>query len=167
MDARLFLCLNVVMKKFNARGFSTTEIIIGIAVLVLIGGAGIYVWDSRQKAKNVDYDQSLPFDEETDPPKPAKENEDGTTSVDFLVIGGGYFPTYQFKEAEADLCNANHWHAKEAKVYGLVSLDSNEIIGLADPQPSQCGFGKISEVTRESRKITKAQQQVILEYTLE
>lgn len=154
------------MKKINAQGFSQVHIVTAV-VVILIGAVGWFVWDSNQKNAKSDYDQSLPTDAETEPAKPAKEIEDGTTLVDMLVYGGGYFPTYQFKEAEADLCEATHWHAKEAKVYGLVSLDSTEIIGLVDPQPSQCGFGKVSEVKRESRKISQAQQKALLEYTIE
>lgn len=148
----------------NQKGFSAHYLLIA-AIIVSLAGIGWYVWDS-QKGSKANYDASTPFDENPKPAQPAKETEEGTL-VDMLVLVGAYFPTYQFKSATADLCNAEHWHTEKGKVYGLSSRDSTKVIGMVDPLPGECGFGKISDVKREKITISEAQQKALLEYTVQ
>lgn len=60
-----------------------------------------------------------------------------------LVLGGLHYPIYQFNcgNGAADVCTSPHWHS-----FGLVYPLEPPGIGIPDPNPSSCGFGKVSQV---------------------
>lgn len=73
-------------------------------------------------------------------------------SVPCLKVGGQHYPMYQFEVANnpADVCPDPHWHTPYATVYPLESPS----VGIPDPNPHECGFGKVPEVPREDYVVT-------------
>jgi hypothetical protein len=63
-------------------------------------------------------------------------------AVPCLVIGGKNYPLYQFIVGTGPECNLPHYHSLVGLVYSL----ETPTIGLADPNPMACGFGRIGEV---------------------
>lgn len=72
-------------------------------------------------------------------------------AVEVLVIGGEYFPFSQFHVAKEQLCPAQHYHPMYGAVYSMNNLER------FDPNPIECGFGVISEVTRTTILISQGQ----------
>lgn len=75
-------------------------------------------------------------------------------SMEVLVINGKNFPALQFRTAGADECDAEHYHA-DVEV-SSVDLTTH----LNDPNPSGCGFGKVSGVVKKTVSVTKEQAEV-------
>lgn len=86
------------------------------------------------------------------------DKESGKTkiSVETLVLSGSYFPKSQFRIGQPDACDSNHYHG--GRVYGFKTKTSSEIVGMNDPRPDSCGFGKVSEVPIEKIDITLDQE---------
>ncbi len=90
-------------------------------------------------------------------------------AVDVLVFPGEeqFFPVYKFTRAGPDPgCNENHWHSSEAVpsfgfvaadgefiVWDLTELPPGDVKKWQDPNPTGCGYGKVSEVM-EVRLVT-------------
>ena len=91
-----------------------------------------------------------------------------------LVLDGYVFPLSQFKEAGPDACNEAHYHAVVAISIGTVgvfdliachpSLEGSfdfeatkrEVVEKKDPEPTGCGFGKVSQVRKISSPVSDA-----------
>lgn len=63
---------------------------------------------------------------------------EGFVRVKVLVFGGEHYPLVQFHVAGSDACDADHYHAGVA--------GSFEGSSTSDPNPTACGFGRVSEV---------------------
>jgi hypothetical protein len=61
-----------------------------------------------------------------------------------LIIDGQHYPAIQFISALADACGDAHYHAHEP----VRSLEGNVI--EEDPNPGECGFGKVHEVPTQT-----------------
>jgi hypothetical protein len=101
----------------------------------------------------------------------------GTKSVTGLVLGGHVFPQEQFKVAGPDSCNESHYHQMSLDIplsigtLGILDLivchPSLQTIPytpwadyiregrqMRDPDPTGCGYGKVSEVSVVSNLIS-------------
>lgn len=94
---------------------------------------------------------------------PETEQARDQTLVQMLVIDGHYFPKHQFRVAEPDRCDADHYHA-DGSVYGLRERFKADVITMTDPLPRECGFGKVSEVPVESINITHEQSVELIKH---
>jgi hypothetical protein len=79
-----------------------------------------------------------------------EEDPDGK-EVDVLKIDGKCYPAFQFHIGEPDACKARHWHWNHVPVK---SLDGGS---RPDPNPSECGFGKVGEVQTGRIKVNPDQ----------
>ena len=96
---------------------------------------------------------------------PQTTEGESTSLVEMLVVNGHYFPKSQFRIANPDACGAQHYHAA-GTVYGLRDKNSTEIINMTDPNPTSCGFGKISEVPVVQLAITYEQSIELIKYVV-
>lgn len=62
---------------------------------------------------------------------------EGFVRVKVLVFGGEHYPLVQFHVAGPDACDADHYHAAVAGSFQGSST--------SDPNPTSCGFGRVSE----------------------
>ncbi len=74
---------------------------------------------------------------------------EATPEVVVLVIEGEHFPAEQFIGAQADACDSAHYHAHQP----VRSLEGTVI--EEDPNPGECGFGRVSEVPTLTLYTTK------------
>lgn len=84
------------------------------------------------------------------PTETALDPRDGSagTEVAVLVLDGQRFPLSQFRVAAPDACAAQHYHAEFA-----VSLEGTRI---TDPNPGECGFGIVGQVSVQTVTVTQA-----------
>lgn len=69
--------------------------------------------------------------------------------IDVLKKGAECYPTMQFHQADADKCDAKHWHANMGT--------ARSVMGYMWSDPSGCGFGKTSEVQAGKVKLSPDQ----------
>lgn len=68
-----------------------------------------------------------------------------------LEIDGKLYPRGQFTLGNPDACDGMHWHSP-TPVYPIANasapnqIATNEQLGLADPAPTVCGYGKSTEI---------------------
>lgn len=69
--------------------------------------------------------------------------------IDVLKVGNECYPTLQFHQANADKCDATHWHANAGTARSLT--------GTTWIDPSGCGLGRVSEVGTAQIKLSPDQ----------
>jgi hypothetical protein len=69
--------------------------------------------------------------------------------IDVLKKGAECYPVMQFHQADADKCDAKHWHANAGT--------ARSVMGYMWSDPSGCGFGKTSEVQAGKVKLSPDQ----------
>ncbi|HSD12387.1 MAG TPA: hypothetical protein VLC10_02405, partial [Patescibacteria group bacterium] len=82
---------------------------------------------------------------------PGVEEDPAGKEVDVLKIGGKCYPAFQFHIGEPDNCKARHWH------WNHVPVKSFDGTSLPDPNPTECGFGKVGEVQEGAVKVNPDQ----------
>lgn len=75
---------------------------------------------------------------------PVPQTDGPTVEEIVLIIGGEHYPALQFISAQPDACGDFHYHAHQP----VRSLEGTVI--EVDPDPNNCGFGKLSEVPSET-----------------
>ena len=86
------------------------------------------------------------------------EDEEQQTTVQTLIIDSVHYPSHQFRLAQPDQCEANHWHAlyNDFLVFTIDSpaqmTEPDAIIEPEDARPF-CGFGQEDELQRSSLTI--------------
>ena len=106
-----------------------------------------------------------PIPEEGKKEEPEPEEERKGQPILTLVLDGQYFPEYQFRKAEADVCPSSHWHAN-GQVFGFKSKNSLEIVSRFDPNPGSCGFGEVGDIPNHTIWITEEQSLEILKHVV-
>ena len=97
-----------------------------------------------------DYDTS---DEETE--------MEQLSSITILEIGGAQYPIAQFTlwQWDGECDDAWHYHTSSGHAVNL------ELTGMGDPDPENCGFGKLSEITSYNTWMTQSQMDTFYELT--
>jgi hypothetical protein len=88
------------------------------------------------------------------------DEDEETSRIEVLVIGGAYYPKSQFRVAGPDACDSDHYHG--GQVFGLQSKTSTTVVNMNDPAPNACGFGRVAEVPVELIDITLEQSVELL-----
>lgn len=107
-------------------------------------------------------DSALCSEKKAPAPSPAQKLQDQTgkssydaasegVPIEVLVIDGQNYPAKQFRVAAPDVCGAPHYHSDYE--VSTVDLKNHKV----DPNPTGCGFGKVSEVPKKTISITKEQ----------
>ena len=97
-----------------------------------------------------DYDTS---DEETE--------MEQLSSITILEIGGAQYPIAQFTlwQWDGECDDVWHYHTNSGHAVNL------ELTGIGDPDPENCGFGKLSEITSYNTWMTRSQIDAFYELT--
>ncbi|QDI89488.1 hypothetical protein Nisw_08110 [Candidatus Nitrosopumilus sp. SW] len=83
------------------------------------------------------------------------------SSLTILEIGGVQYPISQFTlwQWDGECDNAWHYHTNSGHAVNL------ELTGIEDPDPENCGFGKVSEVPSYNTWLTQSQVDAFYELT--
>lgn len=79
----------------------------------------------------------------TAPSGSTRVSSDGGTLM--LQLSNGLYPLSQFKVADPDKCDSQHYHSQNV-VFGLLDATSTTLVPNSDPDPTACGFGKVGQV---------------------
>jgi len=101
-------------------------------------------------------EQSLP-EESSD----TSQNSSKTYTATVLVLEGAQFPISQFTIWQwlGECDDAWHYHTQTGNAVNI------NLKGKADPDPNNCGFGKVNEIQKKIIQITQEQRDSFIEYT--
>ena len=115
----------------------------------------VIIGDTESQENCEIFEPSLTIDEECEvsvednlqvsgAPTPPSKGSGATAWEDVFIIGDKHYPSRQFYRHNHDECfdtsNFGHYHSHQPEVFSL------EGGGLADPDPSGCGYGKYTEL---------------------